>query len=49
MTERGAQDVEIKPGARGAFEVFRDGQLLFSKLQLGRFPEDQEIDALAGK
>jgi len=27
--------------------VFRDGKLLFSKLQLGRFPEDGEIDALA--
>jgi len=27
--------------------VFGDGKLLFSKLQLGRFPEDKEIDALA--
>jgi selT/selW/selH-like putative selenoprotein len=41
------KDVEIKPGARGAFEVFGDGKLLFSKLQLGRFPSDEEIDALA--
>jgi selT/selW/selH-like putative selenoprotein len=49
LTDLGAEDVEIKPGARGAFEVFRDGKLLFSKLQLGRFPEDSEIDALAGQ
>ena len=25
-----------------------DGKLVFSKKQLGRFPEDAEIDALAG-
>ena len=47
MTERGAKEVEIKPGARGAFEVFCDGKLLFSKLQLGRFPTDEEIDGFA--
>jgi hypothetical protein len=29
--------------------VFGDGKLLFSKLQLGRFPSDEEVDALAGK
>jgi hypothetical protein len=27
--------------------VFGDGKLLFSKLQLGRFPSDEEVDALA--
>jgi selT/selW/selH-like putative selenoprotein len=41
-------DVEIEPGARGAFEVYRDGKLVFSKLSLGRFPdsEGEVIDAL---
>jgi selT/selW/selH-like putative selenoprotein len=40
------EDVEIVPGATGAFEIFRDGAPVFSKLASGRFPEDAEIDAL---
>ena len=39
-------DVEIVPGATGAFEIFRDGAPVFSKLASGRFPEDDEIDSL---
>jgi len=31
----------------GVFEVTVDGELKFSKKQLGRFPTDQEIDAMA--
>jgi predicted Rdx family selenoprotein len=31
----------------GVFEITRDGELKFSKKQLGRFPTDAEIDALA--
>jgi hypothetical protein len=31
----------------GVFEITIDGKLVFSKKQLGRFPEDAEIDALA--
>jgi len=31
----------------GAFEITVDGELKFSKKKLGRFPTDQEIDALA--
>jgi len=33
-------------GVAGVFEITVDGQLVFSKKQLGRFPEDAEIDAL---
>jgi selT/selW/selH-like putative selenoprotein len=32
----------------GVFEITVDGRLAFSKKQLGRFPEDSEIDALGG-
>ncbi len=40
-------DAEVVPGARGAFEVSKDGQLVFSKLTLGRFPKtEDEILAL---
>ena len=31
----------------GVFEITVDGELKFSKKKLGRFPTDQEIDALA--
>lgn len=46
--ERGAEEVELVKGVGGVFEISIDGKLVFSKKQLGRFPEDAEIDALAG-
>ena len=50
----GARLAEV-PGAEiayvrsrgGVFEITIDGVLKFSKKQLGRFPTDQEIEALA--
>lgn len=45
--DRAADAVELVKSKGGAFEVFRDGQLLFSKKQLGRFPTDEEIDGFA--
>jgi selT/selW/selH-like putative selenoprotein len=30
-------------GAKGQFDVLRDGELVFSKQQAGRFPEHEEI------
>jgi selenoprotein W-related protein len=40
--------VEIKfiEGSGGAFEVKKDGQLIFSKREKGRFPESDEIISL---
>ena len=46
--ERGAEEVELVKGVAGVFEITIDGKLVFSKKQLGRFPGDVEIDALAG-
>ena len=46
--ERGAEEVELVKGVAGVFEITIGGKLVFSKKQLGRFPEDSEIDALAG-
>jgi selT/selW/selH-like putative selenoprotein len=43
-TKFGAQ-VELQPGAKGAFEVRVDGRLVFSKTALHRFPETTEIEA----
>lgn len=37
-------DSDLVEGARGAFEVFKDGALVYSKLDLGRFPSsDDEV------
>ena len=36
-------DATLIRGSGGQFEVTLDGQLIFSKKQLGRFPETQEI------
>jgi selT/selW/selH-like putative selenoprotein len=45
--QRSAEDVELVKSSGGAFEVFRDGELLFSKKRLGRFPTEAEIDGFA--
>jgi len=44
----GAENVEIAPGAAGAFEIAIDGRTVSSKLGTGRFPTDAEVDALLG-
>jgi selenoprotein W-related protein len=38
-------EVELVPGVGGVFEITVDGQLKFSKKQIGRFPSDDEIIA----
>lgn len=45
--EKVKAEVELVKSGGGVFEISRDGKLLFSKKQLGRFPTDEEIDALA--
>jgi selenoprotein W-related protein len=47
--ELSAADVELVESSGGVFEVSRNGKLLFSKKQLGRFPTDAEVDGLAAK
>jgi len=39
-------EVELIEAGGGVFEITRDGDLVFSKKKLHRFPEDQEIDAI---
>jgi hypothetical protein len=36
-------DAEDIPGGKGQFDVLRDGALVFSKQEAGRFPEQGEI------
>jgi len=37
-----------KRGALGQFDVFVDGQLVFSRSKTGRFPADGEIEEIVG-
>ena len=41
--QRNDIEIELIDGSGGAFEVKKDGELIFSKLQLGYFPEVDEI------
>ncbi|HCO99915.1 MAG: hypothetical protein CL573_00105 [Alphaproteobacteria bacterium] len=47
MLEEFGATVEISPGRTGAFEITRDSDLLYSKLETTRFPSDDEVRALA--
>ena len=38
--------VELKTGSKGRFEVLIDGQDVFSKARLGRFPAEGEVAKL---
>jgi selT/selW/selH-like putative selenoprotein len=42
LKERG-HEAAITPGAKSQFDVLADGELVFSKQQQGRFPEEHEI------
>jgi len=46
LVEGYGAEVELVPGVGGAFEITVDGRLAFSKKAIGRFPTDEEIDAL---
>lgn len=39
-------EVALVPGTGGVFEVYLDGELLFSREREGRFPESKELKQL---
>jgi len=41
--------LKILPSSGGVFEVHLDGELIFSKKEVGRFPTPEEIKALTNK
>jgi len=41
-----SSDVTLIEGSGGAFEITQNKKLVFSKKSLGRFPTDEELDAL---
>jgi selT/selW/selH-like putative selenoprotein len=45
LEQKYGAEVELVPGVGGVFEITVDGQLRFSKKQMGRFPTDDEVIA----
>jgi selT/selW/selH-like putative selenoprotein len=45
LKERFGVDAELIRGKDGVFDVRVDGKLIFSKHELGRFPEPGEVEA----
>ena len=41
-------DAEAIAGGKGQFDVVHDGSVVFSKRDVGRFPEEGEIASLVG-
>ena len=37
------RDLKLVPGSGGCFELTADGELLYSKLQTGKFPDEQAL------
>ena len=46
MLQDAQHDVSLVKGGGGVFEISVDGVLRFSKKAAGRFPTDEEIDAV---
>jgi selT/selW/selH-like putative selenoprotein len=44
LRERFGIEAELIRGANGVFDVRVDGKMVFSKHQLGRFPEAGEVE-----
>ena len=41
--ESGVAGVEVVPGANGIFDVHVDGELVFTKSMLGRYPDPDDV------
>jgi selenoprotein W-related protein len=41
--------VELEPSTGGCFELTADGRLIYSKLQTGRFPDEQALVSQIGQ
>ncbi len=49
LKSRFGEEVQVKPGKTGQFEVVVDGKTLFSKAEAGRFPLDNEVEGIFAK
>ncbi len=41
--------MELVPTGGGAFELELDGKLVYSKLEVGEFPDEAAIEAIVGE
>jgi len=48
INEQTGLEAEPVPGGKGQFDVLVDGNLVFSKAETGRFPEEREVLVLLG-
>ena len=48
LARSGHTDVTLTPGKSGQFDITVAGLLAYTRAKTGRFPTDDEIDALAG-
>jgi predicted Rdx family selenoprotein len=46
IKEKFGADSELIEGDKGVFDVVVDGDLVFSKFEVDRFPEDGEIERI---
>ncbi len=46
LENKGAADIELRPGKSGQFDVTVDGALRYTRSKTGRFPTDAEIEDL---
>jgi selT/selW/selH-like putative selenoprotein len=49
LKSRFGENVEVKPGKTGQFDVVLGGKVIFSKGEAGRFPVDNEVEELFAK
>ncbi len=47
LARSGHTDVTLTPGKSGQFDITIDDKLAYTRASTGRFPSDEEIDALA--
>lgn len=47
LARSGHTDITVTPGKSGQFDITVDGTLAYTRSRTGRFPTDEEIDALA--
>jgi selenoprotein W-related protein len=46
LTKKYDADVKLLPSEGGVFEVLVDGNLIYSKKEINRFPEEGEVEGL---
>jgi selenoprotein W-related protein len=46
IAKKSQADINLVKSSGGVFEIKIDGELVFSKRALGRFPTDEEVDNL---